>query len=98
MKDVDAEIKAIESQLGYLRGAFEDLSNSFKTTAARMELVLEPYREEIAKLETRQKKLALSKLPICSDCEGSGIIDPGYHNVGPGQCRTCKGTGHIAGS
>jgi len=95
MSNIDEQIQATNEQLERLNAALADIETRMKNFNARLELMAEPYREEIVKLKARAKKLALSKLPICNDCEGSGIVDPGYHNVGAGQCSTCKGTGHI---
>jgi hypothetical protein len=89
------ELQATLQQLKRLTDSLADVAKRFEELNAnieRLNLYSASYKDEIAKM---QKKLVAVKMKECLDCGGTGLSDPGYHNVGPGQCSNCGGTGKV---
>ena len=89
MKNIDAEIETTRERIENLRNSLDGLEKSLESVRADLE-------RELKMLTARHKKLVLSKLPECGTCGGSGLIDPGYQNVGC-DCPDCGGSGRSAG-
>mgnify|MGYP001614387893 CR=1 FL=1 len=88
MQNVDEKINALRAVLAEDEERLSAVDAMYVTQTLQLRHDIESVKKSIRSLE-------MQKLPECDACNGLGIADPGYHNVGCA-CSKCGGTGRVA--